>query len=178
LARKFFDAEGFLKPGHITSFGLIMDQLRNADDQSVIYSDVLEYVGRENEIAEGFDLERKFMAEFRCGRDPLAGLLKTDLLPYQVRGAIFVVCRGRVVLADDMGLGKTVQALAATELLRRHRGISKVVVVAPASVKYQWKKEIEKFTGLSAQVIDGLILQRKRQYACPSSSTSPATSWF
>jgi superfamily II DNA or RNA helicase len=167
LARKFFDAEGFLKPGHIASFGLIMDQLRNADDQAVIYSDVLEYVGRENEIAEGFDLERKFMAEFRRGRDPLAGLLKTDLLPYQVRGAIFVACRGRVVLADDMGLGKTVQALAATELLRRHRGISKVVVVAPASVKYQWKKEIEKFTGLSAQVIEGLILQRQRQYASP-----------
>jgi SNF2-related domain len=81
---------------------------------------------------------------------PLAGLLKTDLLPYQVRGAIFVACRGRVVLADDIGLGKTVQALAATELLRRHRGISNVVVVAPASVKYQWKKEIEKFTGLSS----------------------------
>jgi SNF2 family DNA or RNA helicase len=37
-----------------------------------------------------------------------------------------------------MGLGKTVQALAATELLRRSRGI-----VAPASVKYQLKNEIE-----------------------------------
>src|SRR6266851_3389592 len=167
LARKFFDAEGFLKPEHVASFGLIMDQLRNADDQAVIYSDVLEYVGRENEIAEGFDLERKFMAEFRRGRDPLAGLLKTGLLPYQVRGAIFAACRGRVVLADDMGLGKTVQALAATEMLRRRRGISKVLVVAPASVKYQWKKEIEKFTGLSAQVIEGLILQRQRQYASP-----------
>jgi superfamily II DNA or RNA helicase len=167
LARKFFDTEGFLKPEHIASFGLIMDQLRNADDQAVIYSDVLEYVGRESEIAEGFDLERKFMAEFRRGRDPLAGLLKTDLLPYQVRGAIFAACRGRVVLADDMGLGKTVQALAATEMLRRHRGISKVLVVAPASVKYQWKKEIERFTGLTAQLIEGLILQRQRQYASP-----------
>jgi len=31
-------------------------------------------------------------------------------------------CRGRVILADDMGLGKTVQALAATEVLRRRRG--------------------------------------------------------
>jgi len=40
-----------------------------------------------------------------------------------------------VVLADDMGLGKTVQALAAAELLRRRKGIERVLVVAPASVK-------------------------------------------
>jgi SNF2 family DNA or RNA helicase len=39
--------------------------------------------------------------------------------------------------------------------------------VAPASVKYQWKKEIEKFTGLDAQVIEGLIPQRQKLYASP-----------
>jgi SNF2 family DNA or RNA helicase len=60
-----------------------------------------------------------------------------------VRGAIFAARRGRVILADDMGLGKTVQALAATELLRRSPGIQRVLIVAPASVKYQLKNEIE-----------------------------------
>ncbi|MGD0868926.1 MAG: SNF2-related protein [Bryobacteraceae bacterium] len=94
-------------------------------------------------------------------------MLKTKLLPYQERGAIFAACRGRVVLADDMGLGKTVQALAAAELLRRRRGIQRVLVVAPASVKYQWKTEIEKFTGLSAQVIDGSLSRRQELYASP-----------
>ena len=104
-----------------------------------------------------------------CGADehPLDGILKTKLLPYQERGAIFAACRGRVVLADDMGLGKTVQALAATEMLRRRRGIQRVLVVAPASVKYQWKTEIEKFSGLSAQVIDGLLPRRRELYASP-----------
>ena len=41
-------------------------------------------------------------------------------------------------------------------------------MIAPASVKYQWKTEIEKFTGLSAQVIDGLLPQRKKLYAAPA----------
>jgi len=64
-------------------------------------------------------------------------------------------------------LGKTVQALAAAELLRRRRGISRVLVVAPASVKYQWKTEIEKFTDLPAQVIDGSLERRQELYASP-----------
>jgi SNF2 family DNA or RNA helicase len=38
-------------------------------------------------------------------------------------------------------------------------------VVAPASVKYQWKTEIEKFCNLPAQVIDGLMPHRKKLYA-------------
>ena len=65
------------------------------------------------------------------------------------------------MLADDMGLGKTIQALAATELLRRNKGIERVLVVAPASVKYQWKTEIDKFTNLPAQVIDGLLIDHQ-----------------
>ena len=94
-------------------------------------------------------------------------MLKTKLLPYQEQGTIFAACRGRVVLADDMGLGKTVQALAAAELLRRRRGIQRVLVVAPASVKYQWKTEIEKFSDLPAQVIDGSLSRRRELYSSP-----------
>lgn len=166
-AREYFDESRLLKSGLLRDFEKLMDELRRADDQAVVYSDVLDYVDRENEIAEGLELERKLLGKFRRSQDPLADVLKTTLLEYQVRGAIFASCRGRVVLADDMGLGKTVQALAATELLRRRRGIRRVVVVAPASVKYQWKREIEKFTDLDAQVIEGLVPQRQLQYASP-----------
>jgi superfamily II DNA or RNA helicase len=167
LAREYFDESGLLKSNRLRDFENLMDDLRRADDQAVVYSDVLDYIDRENEIAEGLELERKLLAKLRRGHDPLADVLKTNLLSYQVRGAIFAACRGRVVLADDMGLGKTVQALAATEFLRRRRGIRRVLVVAPASVKYQWKKEIEKFIELDAQVIEGLVPQRQEQYAAP-----------
>lgn len=67
-----------------------------------------------------------------------------------------------------MGLGKTIQAIAAAEQLRRRRGIERVLVVAPASVKYQWKTEIEKSCDLPAQVIDGVMPHRKKLYARPA----------
>jgi superfamily II DNA or RNA helicase len=167
LAREHFDPSGLLLRERFRGFHQVLEAFRKADLEAVIYSDVLEYVERENEIAEGLDLERQLLAKVRGGHDPLHGVLKTKLLPYQVRGAIFASCRGRVILADDMGLGKTVQALAAAEMLRRRRGITKVLVVAPASVKYQWKTEIEKFTDLPAQVIDGLLPRRQELYASP-----------
>ncbi len=62
-------------------FGKLMDELRKADDQAVIYGDVLNYVDRANEIAEGRETEKKKpLAQHGHGRDPLAGLLKTSLL--------------------------------------------------------------------------------------------------
>ena len=64
-----------------------------------------------------------------------------------------------------MGLGKTVQTLAAVELLARERGIGRVLVVAPASVKYQWEAEIRKFTDRAVQVIEGREDAREEQYA-------------
>jgi SNF2 family DNA or RNA helicase len=168
LAAKYFDPAGLLPRQHYRQFAQVLEAFRGADDQAVVYSDALDYVDRENELAEGLELERKLLARLKRGQDPLAGVLKTRLLPYQTQGALFAACRGRVVLADDMGLGKTVQALAAAELLRRRKGIERVLVIAPASVKYQWKTEIEKFTELPAQVIDGLLPRRRTLYASPA----------
>ncbi len=167
LAGEYFDPAGLLRTEHFGRFHQVIEAFRQTDLDAVIYSDVLEYLDRENELAEGLELERKLLAKLRRGEAPLNGILKTKLLPYQELGAIFAACRGRVVLADDMGLGKTVQALAATEMLRRRRGIQRVLVVAPASVKYQWKTEIEKFSGLPAQVIEGLLPRRRALYASP-----------
>jgi superfamily II DNA or RNA helicase len=168
LAHEHFDAAGLLRPESYAGFDKILERLRALDDHAVVYSDVLEFLDRENEIAEGLAWERQMLSSVRRAKNPLKGVLKTELLPYQVTGALFAAGRGRVILADDMGLGKTVQALAAAELLRRRRGIQRVLVIAPASVKYQWKTEIERFTGLSAQVIDGLLPRRKQLYAAPA----------
>lgn len=168
IAAKHFDVQGFLLKEHVHDFEQVLERLRAADETIIVYSDVLDFIDRENELAQGLEDERRNVAELAKNRNPLQGLLKVPLFPYQIRGALFAACRGRVVLADDMGLGKTIQAIAAAELLRRKHGIERVLVVAPASVKYQWKTEVEKFCDLPAQVIDGLMPHRKKLYARPA----------
>ena len=77
--------------------------------------------------------------------EPPAELAST-LRPYQVDGfrwaARLAGWAGGAVLADDMGLGKTVQALAVL-LHRRDEGPA--LVVAPASVVFNWMREAERF---------------------------------
>lgn len=168
IADTYFDSAGLLLREQYGQFANVLGEVRATDASAVVYSDVLEYVERVNELDEGLAWERKQLPEIEAGTHSHGDLVKVPLFPYQLRGALFAASRGRVVLADDMGLGKTVQAIAASELLRRRRGIEKVLVVAPASVKYQWKTEIERFCDLSAQVIDGEKPRRNKLYAQPA----------
>lgn len=77
--------------------------------------------------------------------------LKKELYPYQKVGVEFLVASGgRAIVADAPGLGKTAQALG----LIKHQGYKRTLVVCPASVKFAWASEVEKWTRLSSQVID------------------------
>ncbi len=98
------------------------------------------------------------MAEIR--KDPARhslrkGLLKVELLPYQLDGIAFAAGVGRAVLADDMGLGKTIQGVGVAEILAREAGISRVLVVCPASLKSQWRNEIHRFSDRGVQLVTG-----------------------
>jgi SNF2 family DNA or RNA helicase len=91
-------------------------------------------------------------------------LVNAELYPYQKEGICFAAEKGRCIIADDMGLGKTLQAIAATELLKKETGIASALIICPTSLKYQWKSEIEKFTGQQAWIIEGLFTKRIAQY--------------
>lgn len=70
--------------------------------------------------------------------------LAFDLFPYQKAGVELIDKRfnGRTLLADEMGLGKTVQTIG---YLKIHPEKRPALIVPPANLKINWKKEIEKW---------------------------------
>ncbi|WP_028058274.1 DEAD/DEAH box helicase [Candidatus Solirubrobacter pratensis] len=62
-----------------------------------------------------------------------------ELRPFQRAGVAYALESRRLFLADEQGLGKTVQALAALE----QDGAFPAVIVCPASLKLNWKREAE-----------------------------------
>lgn len=104
-----------------------------------------------------------FLADVATGTRTL-DLVRHPLYPYQQEGLLFLAFTERAVLGDEMGLGKTVQAIAACELLRRLRGVERVLVVSPVSLKAEWEEQIGKFTDLPARIIAGPRGARLRQY--------------
>ena len=105
----------------------------------------------------------RFVADLEADRRSF-GFLKHPLLPYQVEGALHLAFGERVLLADDMGLGKTVQAIAACALLRELRGIERVLVVSPASLKSEWEEQIAKFSDLPSTIVAGAYPVRCAAY--------------
>ena len=69
------------------------------------------------------------------------------------------------ILADDMGLGKTLQILAFLLSEKEQGKVGdelRTLIVAPASLVYNWKKEVERFTPqLSVCVMAGTAHERK-----------------
>jgi len=80
---------------------------------------------------------------------PVPDGLKATLRPYQKEGLSFLAYTAQLkmgaILADDMGLGKTVQALAWLLRMRALDGPAPSLVVCPASVMFNWKREAEQF---------------------------------
>ncbi|MEA3480240.1 MAG: DEAD/DEAH box helicase [Bacteroidota bacterium] len=160
---KYFDDQGFLFPGMIYELDSFIRSVVETDPSFRIYPDVFEYISQHKKNRER---KEKLKEIFPDGADSgiLEDLINTRLYPYQKAGVIEIINAGRVLLADDMGLGKTIQAIAAVEIFARYFDVTKVLVVCPTSLKYQWKSEIRKFTGRDACVVEGLVHKRKDLY--------------
>ncbi len=141
----------------------LLRKLERAGHSVHVYPDAEEFI-------EQRLLERRLQqaaAEIR--KDPAGHplrneLLDAELLPYQMDGIAFAVGAGRAVLADDMGLGKTIQGIGAAELFAQLADIRRVLVVCPASLKSQWRSEINRFCNRSSQVVLGSAEERVGQY--------------
>lgn len=95
------------------------------------------------------------------------------LKTFQQIGIDFIYNVKSCILADDVGLGKTVQSVMALCRLSSEGFIKKsIMIVAPASIKYQWKNEINKYVNFDVNpemndivIIEGSRKQRVKQYA-------------
>ena len=168
FARNYFDAQNRLKPESFAKFHLF---LQKASATGMNFDAIPTHWRLSPRCAirqiYGNRSAKCFPAAFAARR--LKNCCKVQLYPYQREGAYF--CRakaGRCLIADDMGLGKTIQAIAAAEILARAAGIERVLVVAPTSLKHQWKQEIEKFTGREALVVEGSLSDRAKLYDAES----------
>lgn len=164
-ARLVFDADAgwVLLPERMAALDRFLAEGRSQHELRV-YDDALNFmVG----VRDQQQLQRLIKKAFPRGADSAAffHLLKEPLHPYQCEGALFAARTGRCLIGDDMGLGKTVQAIAAAEILAKHAGIERVLVVCPTSLKHQWELELARFTGRNALVISGNLANRKHQYA-------------
>ncbi|MDF1565852.1 MAG: DEAD/DEAH box helicase [Deltaproteobacteria bacterium] len=90
--------------------------------------------------------------------------LKQPLYPYQSEGTERFLREGRLLVADDMGLGKTAQAIAAAHALWSCGAVRRGLIIVPASLRDQWRREWASFTDAPVRVVDGPAAGRHRLY--------------
>ena len=162
VAWKLFDASrgGVLLPEGFGQLEQLFAQAVKSGHELRAHDDARDFVAGRRDAAQRMEsLEDLFPRGANDGK--LLRLIKGTLYPYQAEGALFAVRAGRALIGDEMGLGKTIQAIATTEILARHFGVSRVLVVCPTSLKYQWQSEIARFSGRVARVMVGGRAQRQ-----------------
>ena len=167
FARRYFDGQNRLQPEAFGGFHTFLKRAQAGRHEVRCYEDALGFIARVRDKATLADeVEKAFPSGIRSAA--FRKLLKTQLYPYQRAGALFAARAGRCLIADDMGLGKTIEAIAAAEILARVRGLERVLVISPTSLKHQWKREIERFADREAIVVEGLLASRARLYQADS----------
>jgi len=72
-------------------------------------------------------------------------------MEHQKEAIVKLLGNDKYILADDMGLGKTTSAvIAAIE-----SGAQKILVICPASLKINWKREIQMYTEETVGIVEG-----------------------
>jgi SNF2 family DNA or RNA helicase len=70
---------------------------------------------------------------------------------HQKTAIIKLASNKKYILADDMGLGKTSSAIMASISCK----VKKVLIICPASLKVNWKREIENYTDEPVGIVEG-----------------------
>lgn len=86
--------------------------------------------------------------------------LKMNLFPYQRTGVAYALEKKRVIIGDEPGLGKTAQSIATIIAANAFP----CLVIAPATLKENWRREWELWTGKRARVMDEKLVKYHERY--------------
>jgi len=165
LASAYFDSEGILRDDAYLSFDTFVNDSKEQNLPVKIYQDAIDYI-----VAERGRIIREKLITEKYSDSELDKVIHATLYPYQKEGVRFAFRNGKSIIADEMGLGKTIQTICTAEIMRKEGLIQNALIVCPTSLKYQWKREIEKFTDAEVHVIEGNHLKRLEQYALTDKS--------
>ena len=155
LISRYFKKTHFIENEEITSFlGFIED----AANSKIFH--IRPEVHEKLEDA----FEKDMLTRLSKTHKPNFSVLKADLFDYQKRGIEFALFLKASIIADEMGLGKTLQAIGTAIFKKEIFDFKKTLIICPASIKEQWKKEIEKFSDEKAMVVQGFPDERAKQY--------------
>jgi len=155
LISKYFKDKNFIEETEVQQFLGFIDETEG-NSAFCVRPEVPDIIERAYESAMLKELSQSTKLEY--------DFLSVKLFDYQKTGVEFSVFRKAAIIADEMGLGKTMQAISTAILKKQIFDFKKTLIICPASIKEQWKNEIEKFTGENALVIQGTPNVRKEQY--------------
>ncbi|MBW1993714.1 MAG: DEAD/DEAH box helicase family protein [Deltaproteobacteria bacterium] len=155
VLKEYFDSKGFFNKENLTQLYTLLDRLEGIKSFRIDPA-LLDRLDRY--------LQKEQLAELAKTIDPPPIKLNTRLYPYQQQGVAFGLFKDAVLIGDEMGLGKTLQAIALAISKKDVFGFEKVLVVTPASLKEQWKREIERFSDETAAIIEGPPARRQEIY--------------
>jgi superfamily II DNA or RNA helicase len=160
LLEKHFDSRGLFSSDDLADFLCVLSELKG-NKRFQIQESVLNRL-------DGNLMERQ-LEELARDEFPSLQKIRATLYPYQETGVRFALFKKAVLIGDEMGLGKTLQAIALGVLKKEVFGFQRVLVVTVASLKEQWKREIERFTTEKAVVVAGVRDRRLALYHDPDS---------
>lgn len=125
------------------------------------------------QLAEGRDARQRMLRlaeayEQGMASPALRQLLKLPLPQHQLEAALFAACAGRALVADDLQLGMQPTGLAAAELMQRHFGVERVLLLCAESAQSRWLAEAQSLSTRSASLVWGDAAQRAQQWQAPA----------
>lgn len=155
LIIKYFGNESILPDSKVLDFLGFMNEARE-------YKQIMIRPGVQEVVEKAYNKE--MLDEIKEHTTIDFSPLKLELFLYQKEGIEFATFREGAIIADEMGLGKTIQAIGTAIAKKEIFGFERTLIVCPASIKEQWKQEIERFSDEKATIVEGYPDEREKIY--------------